>query len=359
LKFSGYIEGFYGRIFTWDERFNMAKNVFAKKMNAYLYAPKEDKFHRILWKEEYNADEREKFEEIIDFANGLDQREFIPAIAPGLSYNYDKSDYEYLKRKIRLFADLGAKSFALTMDDIPCEDRLGKLHGELLKKIRNDFPDIKTLFCPTVYATDLIEENSLCYLNDLRENIPEDVLLLWTGDSTISKRIDKKSLETATQTFGKNLLIWDNFYCTDYAPNRIFIGNYENRDRDFCEKECGGVLINGTGLPITDEIIMEIFDAWLERKNWTDDDIKRLLLSFGVPEKLLDYLPVMSSPYRQDYKLPTDLSAGDFFIEIIAKWQSPLKIEWYNALHAIFTQIRILSAKKPLSEEWYGMRYLR
>ena len=357
MKLSGYIEGYYGRIFDWKTRLEFAKNIFGKGMNTYLYAPKEDKNHRIFWKEDYPEDDKKHFAEIIDFANGRGC-EFIPAIAPGLSYDYDKNCYEFLKKKIKFFKTLGAKSLALTMDDIPAKKKLGVLHGELLDEIKNDFADLKILFCPTVYATDLIDENSTFYLDELQKNIPEDILLLWTGDSTISKKIDRENMKYATDLFQKRIVIWDNFYSIDYCPNRIFVGNYENRDREFCENECAGVLFNGTGLPITDEIISQIFNAWLQNKNWTENDIKKLLTNFGVPQKLLDYLSAISSPYKQNYSLPETLSANDFFTEIVAKWQSPLKLEWYNALHAIFTEIRITTAKEPFDKEWFGMRYL-
>ncbi|MDR0304876.1 MAG: beta-N-acetylglucosaminidase domain-containing protein [Chitinispirillales bacterium] len=362
MKLCGYIEGFYGRIFDWNTRKKIVKNVFDKGMNTYLYAPKEDRRHRVYWKEDYPAEEKKMFDEIMDFANKRNC-EFIPAIAPGLSYDYD-DDYVFIKKKIIFFENAGAKSFALTMDDISVispnpQKNLGVLHAELLKKIKDDFAGLQILFCPTVYANDLVnDKNCAEYLESLQKNIPENILLLWTGDSTISKEINKKSLSHAINLFEKNIVIWDNFYSIDYAPNRIFVGNYENRDREFCEKSCAGLLLNGTGLAITDEIILEIFDAWIHNKNWTEEEIKNLLINFGVPQKLFDYMPAISSPYKKNYKLPNDLCATDFFTEIVAKWQSPLKIEWYSALHAIFSEIRIANAKKPFSREWYAMRYL-
>jgi hypothetical protein len=331
-------------------------------MNAYLYAPKEDKYHRVCWKEDYPDSEKKEFCKIINFANEL-ACEFIPAIAPGLSYNYE-NDYRFLKKKIKFFENAGAKSFALTMDDISLKSpnpqkNLGTLHTELLGKIKNDFANLRILFCPTIYATDLNDcEESQNYLESLKKYVPEDILFLWTGDSTISREINEKSLSYVADLFGKNIVVWDNFYSIDYAPNRIFVGNYENRDYEFCEKKCSGVLLNGTGLAITDEIILEIFRAWLQNKNWTENNVKELLLKFGVPQELLDYLPALSSPYKQEFLLSERFCAADFFTEIVAKWQSPLKLEWYGALHAIFTEIRLTNAKKPFDEEWFGMRYL-
>ena len=363
MELTGYIEGFYGRTFDWETREKLVKNIFAKGMNAYLYAPKEDKYHRICWEEDYPANFGDKFAQIIELSYSCGGT-FIPALAPGLSYFYDSTDYAFLKKKIKYFISQGANTFALTMDDIPAispveNKKLGFLHGELLCRIKQDFPNLRLLFCPTIYASDLIDETSLYYLDDLKRSAPDNILYLWTGDSTISKKINAKTMKHAVKLFGKKIVLWDNFYCTDYCPNRIFVGEYADRDLDFIKTDCAGVMINGTGLPITDEIILENFDLWLKDKNPTESDIKTVLTNFGVPQNLLEYLPLISSPYRQDYTLPQTLSPDDFFTEIIAKWQSPLKLEWYNALHAIFTQLRISSAKKPFSEEWYGMRWVR
>ncbi|MCL2843860.1 MAG: protein O-GlcNAcase [Chitinivibrionia bacterium] len=363
MELTGYIEGFYGKIFSWETREAIAKKVFSKGMNTYLYAPKEDKYHRICWEEDYPAPLRDKFAQIIEFAYSCGST-FIPALAPGLSFFYDEADYVFLKKKIKFFVNLGANTFALTMDDIPAISpvegkKLGVQHGELLCRIKQDFPNLRLLFCPTIYAADLIDETSLYYLDDLKRSAPDDILYLWTGDSTISKKINAQTMEHAIKLFGKKIVIWDNFYCIDYCPNRIFAGEYAARDREFIKNQCAGVLLNGTGLPITDEIILENFDLWLKDKNPSECDIKTVLTNFGVPQNLLEYLPLISSPYRQDYTLPQTLSPDNFFTEIIAKWQSPLKLEWYNALHAIFTQLRISSAKKPFGEEWYGMRWVR
>ena len=353
MKLKGYVEGFYGRFFDCDFRRDLLLKVFELGLNSYLYAPKEDKFHRICWKDDYPTEQTKHFEELFDIA-ARKNANFIPAVAPGLSYDAE-TDYIFLRKKIKYFQNLGAKSFALTLDDIPCRQKLGSEHGELLKVIKNDFPDMQILFCPTVYADDLIAENDSDYLFDLCRNIPNGILILWTGESTISKKIDSDSLLLATELFGKNIVIWDNFYCNDYAPNRIFVGDYQSRDLKFCNDKLSGLLINGTGLNITDFIILESLNAWF---NCKPKAAKSILQKYGVPDNLLDYLPLMSSPFKQEFPFNAQLSAQDFFTEIIAKWQSPLKIEWYPALHAIFTQIRIKNADKPFPKEWFDMRYI-
>ena len=38
----GYIEGYYGKLLTWDERSRLLKQMQRLGMTGYLYAPKED-----------------------------------------------------------------------------------------------------------------------------------------------------------------------------------------------------------------------------------------------------------------------------------------------------------------------------
>ena len=47
----GYIEGYYGHLFGWQDRHRIIAKLAALGMNAYLYAPKEDPCHRVNWRD--------------------------------------------------------------------------------------------------------------------------------------------------------------------------------------------------------------------------------------------------------------------------------------------------------------------
>ena len=51
--YTGYIEGFYGKLLSWDERIKILKILSKNNFNTYFYAPKEDPFHRFKWREEF------------------------------------------------------------------------------------------------------------------------------------------------------------------------------------------------------------------------------------------------------------------------------------------------------------------
>jgi hypothetical protein len=52
---SGYVEGYYGRLLTFDERLGIARKLRQIGAGHYLYAPKEDLYHRRVWREPYPA----------------------------------------------------------------------------------------------------------------------------------------------------------------------------------------------------------------------------------------------------------------------------------------------------------------
>ena len=51
--YSGYIEGYYGRELTWAQRLDLIPVLSKLGLNTYIYAPKEDEYHRSRWKSPY------------------------------------------------------------------------------------------------------------------------------------------------------------------------------------------------------------------------------------------------------------------------------------------------------------------
>ena len=45
----GYIEGYYGRLLSWQSRSTLLKFLSHLDMNLYIYGPKEDPYNRIKW----------------------------------------------------------------------------------------------------------------------------------------------------------------------------------------------------------------------------------------------------------------------------------------------------------------------
>ena len=112
------IEGFYGPPWSHAERRDMIEFCGRHGFNTWVHAPKDDPYHRKLWREPYPDAELEQLAELAREAerNGID---FAYAIAPGLDVCYSReSDFEAALAKCRQVQSVGVRSFQLLWDDI-------------------------------------------------------------------------------------------------------------------------------------------------------------------------------------------------------------------------------------------------
>ena len=84
---NGYIEGYYGRLLTWEERIRIISRLNKNKMNLYFYAPKEDTKHRLNWKQNYDSSWKKNFKEFSDNAK-LNNVTIITGTSPGLDFDF-------------------------------------------------------------------------------------------------------------------------------------------------------------------------------------------------------------------------------------------------------------------------------
>ena len=67
-SFTGYIEGYYGKLLTWSQRRKIINKLYDTKMSYYLYAPKSDFFHRQNWRENYSASWLKNFKSFTNYS---------------------------------------------------------------------------------------------------------------------------------------------------------------------------------------------------------------------------------------------------------------------------------------------------
>ena len=83
----GYIEGYYGKLLSWQNRELIVKSLSKNKMNTYFYAPKEDINHRLFWRKQYSKKWLTYFHEFTNFSKKYNVK-IIAGIAPGLDFNF-------------------------------------------------------------------------------------------------------------------------------------------------------------------------------------------------------------------------------------------------------------------------------
>lgn len=246
----GVVEGFYGKPFSFEARMGLMPVLRELKMNAYIYAPKDDRYHRDLWREPYPEADIAAIGALFRAAeqNSVD---FFFAISPGKDFCFtDEADYAALLAKLRAVQALGITRFALLMDDI--EPKLSEqdaavfasaaeahahLAGVILSEIQ---PEKPFLFCPTDY----MQNFDTPYRAELRKFLPPECEVFWTGYNTVAEAITEADGEAVCATFGRKPILWDNYPVNDFNPKRrVYLGAVSGRGR-FLDRTHIGYIAN-------------------------------------------------------------------------------------------------------------------
>ena len=354
----GYIEGYYGKILSWEDRKKIVEALHKHNMNTYFYAPKEDIKHRICWKKQYSKKWRLNFRNFTSLCkkNNID---IIAGIAPGLNFNFkelskdskqNKADFDFLSKKAKQFLDDGATSIALLLDDIPSDFKKkfgdgiseGQYHGMLANKLIKELGQ-NIFFVPRIYADELIEDDPF-YLKDLSKILDPKIIMFYCGKNVVSKNLSNyKLIKTTIQN---RVIFWDNYYSNDYCPRRLFIGPYFGREN------INDVMINPTGLIKTDLLILDIcannFRGQNNFKEWS-----KVLEIHGVPKQFSKIKKFFlkpdfgSNPPAQKINVnDKDFQALDF---LLWKWKGHLSREWYPFIFGLKQDLQI--SEKLLTSE--------
>jgi hypothetical protein len=252
---AGVIEGFYGKPWSQEERFQLFDWLKAWGLNTYFYAPKDDLKHRGLWRELYTEEEAEGMRALIAqcAAKGI---RFIYGIAPGLDIKYSENwELTVLKVRIEQMRKLGCRDFAILFDDIP--DLVGSANKERFRSFAKAQCHVanavlgfipakgRLLFCPTPYcgrmaAANLGGEN---YLATIGKGLAKRIEILWTGPDIISREITVEHAREIATLLRRKPVIWDNLHANDYDGRRFYCGPYSGRPPEL-RQEVNGILSN-------------------------------------------------------------------------------------------------------------------
>jgi hypothetical protein len=255
----GVVEGFYGAPWSHGERLDFLAFAGGVKFNTYLYAPKDDAFHRDRWREPYPDDALAGLAELAAAATEHQVR-LVYALAPGLSMRFsDEAEHAALAAKAEQLWQAGIRSFSLLFDDVPPElsfagdltrfgtgrEATGAAHGEACAQFTARFlvpHGIREplLVCPTDYAGCAPSP----YRTGLAGTLPTDAEVLWTGPDIVVGQITREHIDEAAASYGRDLVLWDNFPVNDFDRTRLFLGPLLGRSTYLVGSALKGTLAN-------------------------------------------------------------------------------------------------------------------
>ena len=219
----GLIEGFYGPPWPWQRRRSLAPFLAERGYAFYIYAPKNDRFLRQDWRQDWPAAE---FRQLSHTARNCR--------AAGLAFGVGLSPYQAweedettlgpaLEAKARSLVDLGLDILALLFDDMRGNtDHLAARQATIAARLAGAVAPARVILCPTYYSDDpLLDEvfgrRPDGYLEELGDLLDKTIDIFWTGPSVISGQYPAGHLEEVAHRIGRRPFIWDNYPVNDMA----------------------------------------------------------------------------------------------------------------------------------------------
>ncbi|XP_041937485.1 protein O-GlcNAcase [Alosa sapidissima] len=310
----GVVEGFYGRPWSMEQRRVLFQWMQRWGLNTYLYGPKDDLKHRLLWRELYTAEEEVQVKTLISEAEarGLS---FVYALSPGQDIIFSSScDLSLLKRKLKQVAELGCKAFAVLFDDIDhsmcqADKEAFSSFAHAQVSVTNEIysflgePPI-FLFCPTEYCDSLCSPSvaKSPYLITVGEDLLPGISVIWTGSKVISRELSADSLSEVRTVLQRPPLLWDNLHANDYDSRRVFLGPFKGRPPGL-HGHLHGLLLNPNCEFEANYIPLHTLGSW-HRSGSEDkkDDAEQYCPERALDTALLDWMEELNQsllPGRQ------------------------------------------------------------
>lgn len=233
VPLSGVIEGFYGTPWTETERLDMIAFCGKHGLNACVYAPKDDPYHRERWREPYPKAELDDLARLVAAAKA-DGVRFVFAVSPGLSLQFHgdaaADDRAAMLAKFESLYALGVRDFAIFFDDIENKDGAGQ--AAFLNAISNELhrrhKDIGALLTvPTEYDRSVMTDadgNATPYTTVFAQHLSQDIVVLYTGEGVAKGALTQEQLDAANALYGRPLGLWWNYPVNDYEEAKLALG---------------------------------------------------------------------------------------------------------------------------------------
>ena len=261
MRHRGAIEGFYGSPWTQDERLDQLDFYGRFKLNTYIYAPKDDPYHRDRWREPYPPDLVAGLQTLIDRAAANHVR-FTFAVSPGGSICYsDPADLDALVAKLDAVYRLGVRAFSIALDDIvytrwncdgdrsrygaPSPEAAARAQVELLNALQRGFIAQHEGAQPLqMVPTEYRRTDDSPYRRVIREQLDPAVEVMWTGPMVVPAEITVDQAAAAAAVFGRPTFVWDNTPVNDFpaTEGRLILAPYARRQRGLSAQVTGIVL---------------------------------------------------------------------------------------------------------------------
>ena len=248
MPIRGAIEGFYGAPWSQQDRLDQLAFYGDVKMNTYIYAPKDDPYHRSQWRDPYPAAKLAELKALVD-ASTANHVRFTFALSPGESVCFSsQADRNVAIAKMQAMYDAGVRAFSIPLDDIsytkwncsadqtaygaPGASNAGKAQVDFLNYLNSNFIKTKPGIYPLqMVPTEYYNVTASAYKAQFKTLQP-DIVIMWTGTDVVPPKISNSDAAAAAAVWGRKVFLWDNYPVNDFGQTtgRLLMGAYDKRE---------------------------------------------------------------------------------------------------------------------------------
>ena len=225
----GVIEGFYGRVWSWEDRLLTQSFLGRHGYRFYVYAPKADATLRRHWREPWDAETAGRIRELAAQARACGLLWGVGLSPLGLVEDFSREAIAAFRAKLAYLEGFEPDLLCLLFDDMPrgVEDlaarqaRLAVMAAEL-RHVRH------LVVCPSYYSRDPVLERlfgamPVGYWEDLGRDLPAQAAVFWTGERVCSTAYPEEDLRDMAGRLRRPVTLWDNYPVNDGARMSRFL----------------------------------------------------------------------------------------------------------------------------------------
>ncbi len=217
----GIIEGFYGPLWSWQERRQVVTALAPHGYRNYWYAPKADAFLRRRWSEPHPDPVASELADFAGFCRVQNVR-FGVGLSPFEVYNNcDQPATAALADKLAAFEQLGVTNLAILFDDMKGDTPdLAARQADIIHWVAERSGAEQLTVCPSYYSDDPVLDRVFGqrpehYLEHLGRALDPSVQVFWTGEEVCSREISPGHLQRVSEALGRKPVLWDNYPVND------------------------------------------------------------------------------------------------------------------------------------------------